>query len=177
VAQANLDRVKAGARPEEIAAAQARLDQAQAGLAAATLVAPFAGTVAAVNVKEGEMVAPEVPVVTLGDLSHLRLETDDLSETNIARINLGMPVSVTFEALPDKTAHGLDRPDAFRHFRQRRVEKLHQRLRPRHEQRPVSRLDRQRNARRRQRGRGGRAAHLPTTSADVAPPVAGRIKY
>jgi len=105
-AQANLDRVKAGARPEEIAAAQARFDQAQAGLAAATLTAPFDGTVATVNVKEGEMISPGVPVITLGDLSNLRLETDDLSETNIARIKLGMPVAVTFEALPAKSFNG-----------------------------------------------------------------------
>ena len=105
-AQASLDRVKAGSRPEEIAAAQARLAQAQAGLAAATLTAPFDGAVAAVNLKEGEMVSPGVPVVTFGDLTNLRLETDDLSETNIARIKLGMPVAVSFEALPGKTFKG-----------------------------------------------------------------------
>ena len=106
VAQANLDRVNAGARPEEIAAAQARLDQANAALADATLTAPFAGTVAAVNVKAGEMVAPSVPVVALGDLSKLRLETDDLSETNIARVKLGQAVAVSFEALPGQTFDG-----------------------------------------------------------------------
>ncbi|MBI4790082.1 MAG: efflux RND transporter periplasmic adaptor subunit [Chloroflexi bacterium] len=112
-AQANLDRVKAPARPEEIAAAQARLDQAQAALrqvqaslAAATLTAPFDGTVAAVNIKESETVTPGVPIVTLGDLTNLRLETDDLSETNIARVKLGQPVSVTFEALAGKTFTG-----------------------------------------------------------------------
>ncbi len=106
VAQANLDRVKAGARPEEIAAAQARLDQANAALADATLTAPFVGTVAAVNVKEGEMVTPGAPVVMLGDLSALRLETDDLSETNIARVQLGHTAAVTFEALPGKSFNG-----------------------------------------------------------------------
>jgi len=100
-AQAGLDRVKAKARPEEIAAAQARLDQAQgalkqaeAALASATLTAPFDGTVAAVNVREGETVSLGIPVVTLGDLAHLCLETDDLSETNIARVNLGQVASV-----------------------------------------------------------------------------------
>jgi HlyD family secretion protein len=100
VAQANLDRVRAGTRPEEITAAQARLDQAQAELSAATLKAPFAGTIASVNLKEGEMVSPGIAVITLGDLSNLRLETDDLSETSIARIKLGQAVAVTFEALP-----------------------------------------------------------------------------
>ncbi len=105
-AQANLKRVQAGARAEEIAAAQARLEQAKAALAAAVLAAPFDGTVAAVNVKEGEVVTPGVPVVTLGDLTNLRLETDDLSETNVARVNVNQAVNVTFEALPGKTFAG-----------------------------------------------------------------------
>ncbi|MEW6231456.1 MAG: efflux RND transporter periplasmic adaptor subunit [Chloroflexota bacterium] len=112
-AQAQLDRVKAGARPEEIAAAQGRADQAaaayrqaQSALESATLLAPFAGTVASVSVNEGESVAPGVPVVALGDLSHLRVETDDLSETAVARVRVGQPVAVTFEALPGKTFKG-----------------------------------------------------------------------
>ncbi len=105
-AQANLSRVKAGTRVEEIAAAQARLDQAQAMLAATTLTAPFDGVVAAINNKEGEMASPGVPVLTLGDLSNLRLETDDLSESNIARVKLNQTVAVSFEALPGQTFPG-----------------------------------------------------------------------
>ncbi len=105
-AQANLRRVQVGTRAEEIAAAQARLDQAKAMLASAVLVAPFDGTLAAINVKEGEMVAPGGPVVTLGDLKNLRLETDDLSETNITGVKIGQPVNVTFEALPGQTFAG-----------------------------------------------------------------------
>lgn len=112
-AQANVDRVKAQARPAEIAAAQARLDQAQGALrqaqSAATsahLTAPFTGTVAAVNVREGETVVPGVSVITLGDIKNLRLETDDLSETNIAKVKLGQTVDVTFEALPGQIQKG-----------------------------------------------------------------------
>ena len=112
-AQANLDRVKAQARPAEIAAAQARIDQAQAALrqaqsvaACASLVAPFAGTIAAVNVREGETVAPGVAVITIGDIKNLRLETDDLSESSIARVKLGQIVNVTFEAMPGQTSQG-----------------------------------------------------------------------
>jgi HlyD family secretion protein len=105
-AQANLDHVKAGARAEEVKAAQARLEQANTALAAVTLTAPFDGLVAAVNVMEGEMATPGVTVVTLGDVTHLRLETDDLSESNIARVSLGQPVRVTFEALPGKPFQG-----------------------------------------------------------------------
>ncbi len=106
VAQANLERVKVGARAEEIAAAQARLDAALATLNAATLTAPFAGTIATMNVREGEAVTPGVPVLSLGDLSALRLETDDLSETSIARVKIGQRAVVTFEALPGKKFDG-----------------------------------------------------------------------
>ena len=106
VAQASLDRVKAGARAEEIAAAIARVEQAQSAVNAMTLTAPFTGTVVAINVREGEMVSPCVPVITFGDLSLLRLETDDLSESSIARVKLGQIADVTFEAMPGKTFKG-----------------------------------------------------------------------
>ncbi len=105
-AQSALNRVKAPARPEEVAAAQARLEQAKAALAAAVLVAPFDGTVAAVNVREGETVAAGVPVITLGDLGNLRLETDDLSETYVARVEVGQSANVTFEAMPGRVFAG-----------------------------------------------------------------------
>lgn len=105
-AQANVNRVKAGARAEEIAAAQARLDQAKTALAAMTLTAPFDGLVAAVNIKEGETATPGESIITLGDVSGLHLETDDLSESSIARVTMGQPVRVTFEALPGKTFQG-----------------------------------------------------------------------
>lgn len=105
-ANAALVRVQAGVRPEEIVVAQARLDQAKLALAAATLVAPFEGTIAAVGIREGEVVMPGIPIITLGDLSELRLETDDLSETSIAKVQLGQRVDVSFEALPGKTFGG-----------------------------------------------------------------------
>ncbi len=112
-AQAGLDRVKAGARPETVAVGQARVDQAQAAvlqaqasLASATLTAPFAGTVAAVNVNPGETVAAGTPVITLGDLANLRLETDDLSETSVGKVKIGQSVSVAFEALPARDFRG-----------------------------------------------------------------------
>lgn len=112
-AQAGLDRAKAPARPETVAAAQARADQAQAAvlqaqaaLAGATLRAPFGGTVAEVNLNPGEAVGPGQAVITLGDVANLRLETNDLSETSVARVKVGQPVAVTFEALPGKSFKG-----------------------------------------------------------------------
>ncbi len=105
-AQAALVRVQAGSRPEETAAAQARLDQVKAALSSAVLLAPFDGMVAAVNVREGETVVAGNPVIALGDMSNLRLETDDLSETYIARVKTGQSVNVTFEAMPGRVFAG-----------------------------------------------------------------------
>ncbi|GAB4563670.1 MAG: biotin/lipoyl-binding protein [Anaerolineae bacterium] len=105
-AQAELDMLKAGPRPEEIAAAkaaisqaEAMLQQAQARLINTELRAPFAGTIAARHVNPGEMVQPGQPVVTLADLSHLQVETTDLSERDVAQMQMGQPATVYIEAL------------------------------------------------------------------------------
>jgi HlyD family secretion protein len=46
------------------------------------------------------------PVVALGDLSSLRVETTDLRETDVGRIAVGQEVDITFDALPDTLLKG-----------------------------------------------------------------------
>ncbi|MDH7487768.1 MAG: efflux RND transporter periplasmic adaptor subunit [Anaerolineae bacterium] len=112
-AQARLALLRAGATPEEVAIAQAQVDQAQAALAQAQgaldkvrLHAPFAGTVGQVLVRVGELVSPGQPVIILGDLGHLRVETTDLRETDVAKVTVGQAVEVTFDALPGEVWQG-----------------------------------------------------------------------
>jgi len=112
-AKAQLALLKAGPTAEAVAAAeaqvvqaQAALDAAKAALSKATLTAPFAGTVGAVYVHEGEMVTPGQPIITLGDLSTLRVETTDLDEIDVARVAVGQRVTVTFDALPERVLTG-----------------------------------------------------------------------
>jgi HlyD family secretion protein len=111
-AQAALDLLLAGATPQEITAAEARVEQAEANLAAAQtaysqtiLVAPFDGTVSEVAIRVGEQLPPPVqlnePVIVLGDLTTMRVETTDLRETDVGRIAIGQEVDITFDALPD----------------------------------------------------------------------------
>lgn len=76
-AQATLDRLKAGARPEEIDAAEAHVAAVDAQIATlehdrneATIVAPSAGVVSSRLVEPGELVAPGVPLLVLIDLDH-----------------------------------------------------------------------------------------------------------
>jgi hypothetical protein len=40
-------------------------------------------------------------VVVIADLQDLRIETTDLSEIDVARIAIGSPATVTFDAFPD----------------------------------------------------------------------------
>jgi HlyD family secretion protein len=112
-AQAQLDLLKAGATAEQIAVAEANVsqaqvtvDQAKAALDKTQLKAPFAGTVGSIMVREGEMLVLGQPVLTVGDLTGLRIETTDLSEVDVARVTVGQPVNVTFDAVKGKTLSG-----------------------------------------------------------------------
>lgn len=112
-AKAQYELLKAGASEEELQAAQAAVEEAKASLAQAKvalekayLYAPFKGTVGKVWVREGEMVSSGEPVISLGDLSALQVETTNLRETDVVKIKEGQPVVITFEALPDITLPG-----------------------------------------------------------------------
>jgi HlyD family secretion protein len=52
-----------------------------------------------VNVAAGEFVGAGVPIMTLADLEHLQVETFDLSERDIALVQLGQPANVLIEPL------------------------------------------------------------------------------
>jgi HlyD family secretion protein len=79
--------------------AQASVDFAQARLAQGTLLAPHAGTIAALNVIPGEFVSSDRAVVTLATLNTLQIETTDLSERDIPNVHVGDPANIFVEAL------------------------------------------------------------------------------
>jgi HlyD family secretion protein len=113
LAQAQLDLLQAEVTAEQIAVAQAAvaqaevvLENAQVALARCEIRAPFAGTVGAIQVRRGELVAPNQPLVTLGDLATLRVETTDLGEFDVARVTVGQEATITFDALPNQTFSG-----------------------------------------------------------------------
>lgn len=140
-AQAQLNLLLVGTRPEQIAIAEANLaqaeqavveaelrvqqaqsalTQAESGVALAetavtaaqalldkmVLKAPFAGVVANVNAKVGEVVVPGVPVVTLADFSGWQVETTDLTELNVVAVAVGFPAEITIDAFPGETLTG-----------------------------------------------------------------------
>jgi HlyD family secretion protein len=111
--QAALDRLQRGASTEEldalraaVGAAQVTLEQAQLQVAESRLAAPFAGTVVQISARAGEWTAPGAPVLILGDLTSLRIETTDLDQTDLGRVQVGQAADLTFDALPDAVLRG-----------------------------------------------------------------------
>jgi len=105
-ATAALDALKAAPRPEQLDAALAQIASAQAQVAAVLaqrdtlyLVAPFDGTITDLSAHVGQWVIPGQPIGAVVDLSALVVETTDLSELDVPRIDVGQPAMVTLEAL------------------------------------------------------------------------------
>ncbi len=112
-AQARFNLLQAGPLPQDVAVAQAKVDQAKADAAAVQaqldqtkIVAPFAGLIANVAVDANQFVGPGQPIVQLADRAGLRVETTDLDEKDVARLNVGDRASVNFDALPGTEVTG-----------------------------------------------------------------------
>ncbi|MBP7688087.1 MAG: HlyD family efflux transporter periplasmic adaptor subunit [Thermoflexales bacterium] len=112
-AEARLALTQAGPPAEDVVVSKAKIDQAraeaaliQAQIDQAQIVAPFDGTVARVLIDTHQFVGPGVPIVQVADLTSLRVETSDLNENDVARIKIGDPATVRFDALPDVTVNG-----------------------------------------------------------------------
>ncbi len=90
-----------------IDSAQVAIDQAKRNLAQAQIVAPFDGTVAAVNYVPGQL-APSgssTAVVTLVNMNNLQTQIT-VSEVDIAKVKSGQTVDLSFDALGSKTYPG-----------------------------------------------------------------------
>ena len=83
---------------DKVLQAQAALEIAQASLAQGTLAAPFDGTVVSVKVTPGELVQSGQVVIVIGNLGHLQIETTDLSEREIASVQIGQTATVRLKA-------------------------------------------------------------------------------
>jgi multidrug efflux pump subunit AcrA (membrane-fusion protein) len=79
--------------------ANAVLAQMQATLAQASLAAPISGTVVSVDAAPGETAVPGRVLFVIGDLTDMRFETTDLSERDVASVQVGQKATVFIEAL------------------------------------------------------------------------------
>ena len=104
-AQRAWDRVKDGPNPDDIAAAKARVASAQANVNMARIAAPFAGTITMVNIIPGDQVSPGSPAAGLADLTTYFVDVQ-VSEVDIDELQVGQPVTLTFDAIADKSYTG-----------------------------------------------------------------------
>jgi HlyD family secretion protein len=104
-AQRNWEQVKNGPNPEDVAAAQARVDAAEAALSQMNLSAPFDAVVTQLFSQPGDPVTPGTLALRLDDLTR-RLVDAQVSEVDINQVKIGQPVSMTFDAIQGKEYHG-----------------------------------------------------------------------
>jgi HlyD family secretion protein len=86
----------------QVLSAQGQVDAAQTALNNMIIVAPSSGTITQVDIKVGELATPSKEVMVLQDVGNLHAEAD-VSEANIASLEIGQPIDYTFDALgPDE---------------------------------------------------------------------------
>jgi HlyD family secretion protein len=101
------------ASPEASAQAEARLRQAEVALAklewqmrGSELHAPFTGVVSAVHLRTGEWATAGTPVVEVIDTTAWQVETRNVSELSIGRIQVGDEAQVRIIALREQSLQG-----------------------------------------------------------------------
>ncbi len=104
-AQREWERLKDGPDPDDILAAQARVDAARASVEMALIIAPFDGTITDATPIPGDRVSPGTAAFRLDDLTRLLVEVQ-VSEVDINTIEIGQEVTVTFDAALGEEYHG-----------------------------------------------------------------------
>jgi HlyD family secretion protein len=130
--QHKLDELQRGYRPEEIAAAAARYQQTQAiaekfqsgnrreDVAAAKaalaldearyrerqVVAPSAATVEVLDVRPGDLIAPNIPVATLLERDQIYVRIY-VPETQIGHVQLGQKADIRVDSFPNQVFNGV----------------------------------------------------------------------
>ncbi len=111
-AQDSLAKVLKGGDPLEIAAKESDLkvtqlavETAQTNLAGASLTAPFAGLVSAVNITVGATVGPNANAIQVVDPTVVEI-SGTVDEIDVLFVRNGMPAQVTMDALGGRTLTG-----------------------------------------------------------------------
>ena len=95
-----------GPNADQLALAKANLDAAKDTLSNYVLTAPFDGVVADINVKVGEQAGTETRAVSIADFSGWIVETTDITELEVVKLNVGQNVTLVPDALPDLALTG-----------------------------------------------------------------------
>jgi HlyD family secretion protein len=106
-----INKAQVDAARDQVAQAQARLEQSRRELAKTVITAPRDGVVIGVRVREGETVVGALnytgtELLTVADLSVMQVEAD-VDETDVAFVEEGQLVEVNIDAFPDSTFSGV----------------------------------------------------------------------
>jgi HlyD family secretion protein len=108
----SLAQLQSGADPISVQSTQLNITQAQNALTDAKanlsnyyVYAPYAGTVASVNVQDYQMVGSGTSVATF--ITQQKIANISLNEVDAAKVQTGQKVTLTFSALPDLTIAGV----------------------------------------------------------------------
>ncbi|MBI5952548.1 MAG: efflux RND transporter periplasmic adaptor subunit [Chloroflexi bacterium] len=103
-ARRNYERVKDGADPADVSAAEARVAAAQSTLDMARIIAPFNGTITQTSSAVGDQVSASTVAFRVDDLSHLMVDVQ-VSEVDINTVSLGQDATLTFDAVLGRSDH------------------------------------------------------------------------
>lgn len=110
-AQAQLDKLRAGADPLDVKLSQIAVDQKVSALTSAqnklsdangalndyTIIAPFDGVIGKISVQKGVDVSAGTAMFTM--LTHKKIATISLNEVDVAKVAVGQKATLTFDAI------------------------------------------------------------------------------
>lgn len=113
-AQKDSQKLEKGPDPDKLVVAETKLKKAQYQLEEANkriqdleLRAPFDGTIAKIDLKVGEQVTAGKSVAQFADFSRWVVETDNLTEIQVVKIDEGQAAEIKADAYPDETFKGV----------------------------------------------------------------------
>lgn len=99
------EKVKDGPDPDEVKAAEARVEALEATLKLKVIEAPFNGTITDIQSFPGDLVNAGTKAFRIDDLSQMLVDVE-VPEIDINRIRVGQPASITFDAIQNKQYQG-----------------------------------------------------------------------
>lgn len=109
--QRDSDKARLDADREDVTRLDAAYTAAQDNLSKTRFESPIDGTVTQLNIERGEIVVigtmnnPGTVILTVADLSHMKVEAD-VDETDVSSVRLGQHATVKVDALPDTSLAG-----------------------------------------------------------------------
>ena len=105
-AEATLRMMERGNRPEDVALAKAAYSYEQARFRETQVVAPTAATVEVLDVRPGDLVAPNTPVATLLERDQIYVRIY-IPETELGHVRLGQKAEIRVDSFPNTVFDGV----------------------------------------------------------------------